>query len=135
MELLCESGCIVRNQTVLLKGVNDRPEILPQLMNQLVAAKVLPYYVFQCRPVEGVKNQFQVPFKQGVDIVDQAKASMNGQSKAFRYVMSHPTGKIEILGKWGDRMLFKYHQAKYDADQGRMFEKQIEDDQCWLDEI
>lgn len=135
VELLCESGCIVRNQTVLLKGVNDRPEILAQLMNQLVAAKVLPYYVFQCRPVEGVKNQFQVPFKQGVDIVDQAKASMNGQSKAFRYVMSHPTGKIEILGKWGDRMLFKYHQAKYDADQGRMFEKQIEDDQCWLDEI
>lgn len=91
MELLCESGCIVRNQTVLLKGVNDRPEILVQLMNQLVAAKVLPYYVFQCRPVEGVKNQFQVPFKQGVDIVDQAKASIKRSVQGFplRHIPSH----------------------------------------------
>ncbi len=135
VNLLWECGCVVRNQTVLLKGVNDRPEVLAELMNRLTANRVLPYYVFQCRPVEGVKNQFQVPLARGVEIVDRAKAAMNGQSKAFRYVMSHPTGKIEILGQRGERMLFKYHQAKYEKDQGRIFEKQIGEGQCWLGEI
>ena len=62
VRMLQESGCIVRNQTVLLKGVNDRPDVLAELMNSLVACGIMPYYVFQCRPVEGVKNQFQVPF-------------------------------------------------------------------------
>ena len=47
-------GCIVRNQTVLLKGINDHADVLAQLMNGLVSNGVIPYYIFQCRPVEGV---------------------------------------------------------------------------------
>ena len=106
-------GCIVRNQTVLLKGINDHADVLAQLMNGLVSNGVIPYYIFQCRPVEGVQNQFQVPLLRGVKIVENAKRQMNGQSKSVRYAMSHPTGKIEILGKTGpNQMLFKYHQAK-----------------------
>ena len=36
--------------------------------------------------------------------------------------MSHVTGKIEILGQMPDKnMLFKYHQAKYEKDQTRIF--------------
>ena len=135
IRLLYRCGCIVRNQTVLLKGVNDSPQVLTELMNGLASCQVMPYYVFQCRPVEGVKNQFQVPLEEGVEIVDKAKAWMSGPAKAFRYVMSHPTGKIEILGKDGDEMLFKYHQAKYDKDQGRIFKKALDKGQCWLGEI
>lgn len=128
-------GCIVRNQTVLLRGVNDNADILAQLMNELVSYGVIPYYIFQCRPVEGVKNQFQIPFVQGVEIVENAKKQMNGQAKSVRYAMSHPTGKIEILGKTGkDRMLFKYHQAKYERDHGRIFMQKVTEKQCWLNE-
>ena len=47
VRMLQESGCIVRNQTVLLKGVNDRPDVLAELMNSLVACGIMPYYVFQ----------------------------------------------------------------------------------------
>lgn len=133
IKMLTYLGCIVRNQTVLLKGVNDNPDTMADLMNKLVAFGAIPYYIFQCRPVEGVKNQFQVPLCRGIDIVENAKRKMNGQSKSVRFVMSHPTGKIEILGKISDgRMLFKYHQAKYDEDHSRMFVKNIEDSQCWL---
>ena len=129
-------GCIIRNQTVLLKGVNDDPEVLASLMNGLVACGMIPYYIFQCRPVQGVKNQFQVPFVRGIDIVENAKKQMNGQAKSVRFAMSHPTGKIEILGKLGEnRMLFKYHQAKYEADQSRVFTLDVKDDQCWLTEM
>lgn len=129
-------GCIVRNQTVLLKGVNDDENTIANLMNELVANGVLPYYIFQCRPVAGAKNQFQVPLTTGIEIVENAKKMMNGQAKNLRFVMSHPTGKIEILGKvQKNQMLFKYHQAKKEEDFGRIFVNDILEDQSWLGEI
>ena len=133
VDALMRAGVVVRNQTVLLKGVNDDPAVLGRLLKSLTGIGVLPYYVFQCRPVQGVKAQFQVPLLQGYEIVEKAKAMQNGQGKAFRYCLSHETGKIEILGVDGEEMLFKYHQAKYDKDAGRLFKLPVRDDQCWLD--
>ena len=132
VRMLLIAGCSVFNQTVLLKGINDNPETLSALLNELVAIGVKPYYVFQCRPVEGVKNKFQVPLARGSEIVDKAKYMMSGPAKAFRYAMSHPTGKIEILGKSGDSMLFKYHQAKRDEDSGRIFTRPVNEYECWF---
>lgn len=133
---LRDVGCIVCNQTVLLKGVNNDPDTLASLMNGLVSCGVIPYYIFQCRPVVGVQNQFQVPLMRGIEIVEAAKQQMNGQAKSVRFAMSHPTGKIEILGKTSDnRMLFKYHQAKYAKDAGRIFAQELEKSQCWLGNI
>ena len=106
---------------------------LSALLNGLVSIGVIPYYVFQCRPARGALDEFQIPLRRGAEIVEEAKKKMSGQAKGFRYVLSHPTGKIEILGKTaGDEMLFKYHQAKYDRDQSRIFTQEIRDDQCWL---
>ena len=130
---LLEAGCPVRNQVVLLKGVNDDPAVLADLLNSLTAIGVLPYYAFQCRPAKGVLTQFQVPLVRGAEIVEKARALCNGQSKAFRYAMSHVTGKIEILGKLGDEMLFKYHQSKYSENAGKIFTASVREDQCWLD--
>lgn len=132
---LLRAGCPVQNQAVLLKGVNDDSLILTELMNSLAAAGVLPYYLFQCRPAQGVMRQFQVPLLRGQPIVDRAKADMSGQAKAFRYVMSHPTGKIEILCPLdGRKMLFKYHQAKNRKDDSRCFTARLRRSQCWLTE-
>ena len=133
---LKEAGCIVRNQTVLLKGVNDNAKTIAKLMNQLVSYGVIPYYIFQCRPVEGVQNQFQVPLLEGIELINEARKDMNGQSKSVRYVLSHSTGKIEILGKTENQnVIFKYHQAKYDKDQSRLFCMEIGEKQCWLEDI
>ncbi len=134
VQTLLEAECPVRNQAVLLKGVNDDSSVLSELMNSLVSAGVMPYYVFQCRPAMGVMNQFQVPLMTGWKIVEEAKASMNGLAKGFRYVMSHVSGKIEILGSAcrEDEMLFRYHQAKDLSDHSRMFTRRIEEKQCWL---
>ena len=131
---LLKLGVNVRNQTVLLKGVNDLPQILAELMNGLVSTGVIPYYVFQCRPVLGVKNQFQVPIARGEEILKKAATMMSGQAKSFRYVLSHPSGKIEILGSFEGEMLFKYHQAKAEKDRGRMFKVRLKEDQCWLND-
>lgn len=129
-----EMGIIVRNQTVLLKGVNDDPQVLGTLLQKLTAIGVLPYYVFQCRPVRGVKARFQVSLVDGARIVDAAKAMQNGQGKAFRYCMSTPKGKLEILGQLDDgQMLFKFHQAKDAENHGRIFARALEAGECWIE--
>ena len=130
---LLSLGIPVRNQTVLLKGVNDDSLIMGQLMKQLTAIGIIPYYVFQCRPVTGVMNHFQVPLKKGFQIVQESMQMQNGQGKSFRFMLSHVSGKVEILGMIDEqRMLFKYHQAKDPSDAGRIFSKEISEKQCWL---
>lgn len=134
IRLFAEMGIVVKNQAVLLKGVNDTPEVLGQLLRTLVAAGVVPYYIFQCRPVKGVKGQFQVPIKEGIRIVDEAKNMQNGQGKCVRYCMSLPPGKVEIIGMQADgEAIFKFHQAKEPENASRIFTQQLDDDQCWLD--
>ena len=135
LRTLRDSGCIIRNQTVLLKGVNDAPDVLGDLLNRLVAHGVIPYYIFQCRPVSGVKNQFQVPLLRGSSIVEEAKTLVSGQAKGLRFAMSHPTGKIEILGSLpGGDFLFKYHQARDDKDASRLFTVPLLPSHTWLDQ-
>jgi lysine 2,3-aminomutase len=132
---LINAGVLLSNQTVLLKGVNDDPETLAALMNKLVSVGVTPYYVFQCRPVKRVKNHFQVPMCKGARIVEKAKANCNGHSKRFKYIMSHITGKIEILGIMGGEIYFKYHEAKNRKNLGVMFKRRVDEKAGWLDDF
>ena len=132
---LIRSGVILDNQTVLLKGVNDDPETLAELQNKLVSIGVNPYYVFQCRPVKRVKNNFQVPLYKGYEIVDRAKKKLNGHSKRFKYIMSHQTGKIEIVGVMADYIYLKYHQARATENLGKFFKRKINKTAGWLDEL
>ena len=133
VDALISCGCVIRNQTVLLKGVCDDPKTLATLLNRLVSIGVIPYYVFQCRPARGALDEFQIPLLKGSAIMEEAKTMMNGQAKSIHYCMSHVTGKIEILGALeGNRMLFKYHQAKYAKDNSRIFIQELAADQCWL---
>ncbi len=128
-------GVVVSNQTVLLRGVNDDPETLAALMTGLVTFGIVPYYVFQCRPARGVCGRFQLPIRAGYRVVEGAKALLNGHAKRFRYVMSHVTGKIELLGPLpnGD-FCFKYHQARDERDDGRLFTRALSETDAWLPE-
>lgn len=132
---LQKAGAIIRNQTVLLKGVNDSGEVLRELFSEMSKAGIIPYYLFQCRPVRGVKDQFQVPFKEGIKIVEEAKSGLNGLAKSFRFGLSHITGKIEILGSTDDnKVIFKYIQAKEEKNAGRIFIRETGDQEAWLPE-
>lgn len=135
IEDLRNIGIVVRNQTVLLHGINDNSETMADLMRGLTEIGVMPYYIFQCRPVTGVKNQFQVPFRRAINLIDETRAKLNGISKSFKYAMSHPKGKIEIVGLVGeDEVIFKYHQAKYNIDQGKILKLKVTESQAWLPE-
>ena len=132
---LINAGVLINNQAVLLRGVNDKPETLATLMNNLVGIGVTPYYVFQCRPLTRVKSHFQVPIYDGLMVIEKAKAHCSGLSKRFKYIMSHVTGKIEILGIMDDEIYFKYHQAKDRKKIGAMFKYPVSRTAGWLDDF
>jgi len=132
---LIDHNIVVNNQTVFMKGVNDNPRVLADLQKSLVSFGVNPYYVFQCRPVKRVKHHFQVPFYRGFKIIEEAKKLMDGHSKRFNFVMSHKTGKIEILGIKGQKIYFKYHQAKNQKNLGKIFERKLNKHGTWFDDF
>ncbi|KAF2969438.1 hypothetical protein GQX73_g4107 [Xylaria multiplex] len=53
---LFEEGVTVRNQTVLLNGVNNDVATMMSLIKHLSAINIQPYYVFQCDMVKGVED-------------------------------------------------------------------------------
>jgi lysine 2,3-aminomutase len=80
-----------------------------------------------------VKNMFQVPMEQGIEIVENAKRLVSGMDKAVKYCLSHPAGKLEILTKTGeDELLFRFHEAKDPARCGQVFRHRTLPDGCWL---
>ena len=130
---LREDGVLVNNQTVLLKGVNDSPVALAELQSSLARHGIIPYYVFQCRPVTSVRDEFQVPLYEGCRIVDAARQRLDGLSKRFRFVMSHPTGKIEILG-WAEGGIYaKYLQTNQESLHNKIFHAPMSKDAGWLE--
>jgi lysine 2,3-aminomutase len=53
---LFERGIMVRNQTVLIRGVNDAPAIMGQLIKRLSYINVHPYYIYVHDMVKGVED-------------------------------------------------------------------------------
>lgn len=53
---LFKNGVTVRNQSVLIKGVNDTPEKMIHLVRKLSYMNVQPYYVYQHDMVKGVED-------------------------------------------------------------------------------
>ena len=53
---LFQYGVMVRNQTVLLKGVNDTVDTMLRLIRELADLNIKPYYVYQSDMVPGVED-------------------------------------------------------------------------------
>jgi KamA family protein len=133
IHLLQKAGAMIANQTPLIRGLNDDPQVLAELLGKLSYIGAVPYYIFQCRPSLGNKP-YTVPIEEGYQIVEQAKALLSGLAKRLRFVMSHSTGKIEIVGITENRVYLKYHRAADDADSGRFFALKSNPNACWLDD-
>ena len=110
LNMLMQSGAIVLNQTPLIKGVNDDPEVLAELFNQLSFIGVPPYYVFLCRPTLG-NEPFAIPVEEGYEIFEKARSKCSGLAKRARLVMSHESGKIEMVGMSDGQVFFKYNRS------------------------
>ena len=133
INLLQKANAKLANQTPLVRGLNDDPEVLAELLAKLSFIGVIPYYIFQCRPAVG-NRAYTVPVEEGYEIVEQAKSLVSGLAKRARYVMSHSSGKIEVVGKTKDVVYFKYHRAFRDQDSGRFMAFRSNPKACWFDD-
>jgi KamA family protein len=128
------AGVTVNNQAVLLRGVNDRPEDLKALMDGLLRIGVNPYYLYQCMPVSGVSHHFQVPLKQAVEIVDEARSGMDGYAKRFKFILGHDIGKLEVCGLLDGKLVLKQIHARsgHKAQASRLILQEIGDGDGWV---
>lgn len=131
--LIQKTGAKMTNQTPLIKGVNDDPLILAELFAKLSFCGIVPYYVFQCRPASG-NMVYTVPIEKGYEIFEQAKSKVSGLAKRARFVMSHASGKIEIIGKTAENVFMRYHRAADDNDSGRFIILKSNPQACWFDD-
>lgn len=123
------------NQSVLLAKVNDDPEILAATFAKCHHMGVHPYYLFQARPVKG-GSHFQIPLCRGLEIARDINQRLSGIQKTFKYIMSHYTGKIEILDLGADgRLYMRYHQSKNPEKIGKIFSRPHLDRACWFDDL
>jgi len=92
---LARAGIPLGNQTVLLKGINDDPEVMRRLVHGLLRARVRPYYLFQCHLVEGTRH-FRTPIERGIEITRRLRGHTSGLANPL-FVVDTPRGKVPIL--------------------------------------
>jgi KamA family protein len=134
VDCLLRNGVILCNQCPIIGGVNDDVEVMVELFRKLSFAGVAPYYVFQGRPTVG-NRCFAVPIVRGFELFEEAKKRISGLAKRARFVMSHASGKIEIVGVDAAHIYMRYHCAKDPANEGKFMIFRRKDDAYWLDDL
>jgi lysine 2,3-aminomutase len=133
VDALQQAGAITVNQTPMIAGINDQPDVLAELLSRLSFIGVTPYYVFQCRPTLG-NISYSVPLETACQIFRQAQACCSGLAKRARFVMSHSTGKVEVLAVSAGSVYMKYLQAAAVEDEGRFMALPSNKEAYWLDD-
>lgn len=94
---LVDAGIPLGNQTVLLKGVNDDPQIMAELLRGLLKTRVRPYYLFQCDLVRGIEH-FRTSISRGIEIMEYLRGSLSGLAiPSYVIDVPHGGGKIPVL--------------------------------------
>ncbi len=91
---LAKAGIPVNNQSVLLRGINDRPDIMKRLVQNLLKIRVRPYYLYQCDLSEGI-GHFRTPVSAGIEIIESLRGHTSGLSIPT-YVIDAPGGGGKI---------------------------------------
>ena len=93
-DMLADAGMPLGSQTVLLKGINDRPYVMRRLMHELLQIRVRPYYIYQCDPVRGTQH-FRTPVAVGINIIEKLRGHTSGYAVPT-YVIDGPGGGGKI---------------------------------------
>jgi len=108
-DMLAEAGIPLGSQSVLLKGINDRPYIMKKLVQELLQIRVRPYYIYQCDPVRGTQH-FRTPVATGINIMEKLRGHTSGYAVPT-YVIDGPGGggKIPV----GPNYILSQAKGKY----------------------
>ncbi len=126
--MLAEAGIPLGSQTVLLRGINDRPSTMKRLMHELLKTRVRPYYIYQCDLAMGTEH-FRTPIAVGINIIEKLRGHTTGYAvPSFvidapggggkipvgpTYLISQDKGKMVLRNYQGK--VFEYQEPQYGA--------------------
>jgi lysine 2,3-aminomutase len=114
--LLADAGIPMGCQTVLLKGVNDSPETMRELLLKLLEIRVKPYYLFQTDLTRGT-NHFRTPTVTGIKIMRSLIGHISGLAVPT-FALDSPGGKGKIpltpdyILTRGDNLVFENYRGE-----------------------
>jgi lysine 2,3-aminomutase len=91
---LADGGFPLGSQTVLLKGINDKPYIMKKLVQELLKIRVRPYYIYQCDLAMGTEH-FRTSVATGIQIMEKLRGHTTGYAVPT-YVVDAPGGGGKI---------------------------------------
>jgi lysine 2,3-aminomutase len=99
-ERLVNAGIPVGCQTVLMKGVNDDPAVMKDLMHKLLMMRVRPYYLYQADLTRGT-NHFRTRVEVGLQIIQALRGHTTGFAVP-QFVIDAPGGggKIPLMPEY-----------------------------------
>ena len=94
---LADAGIQLGNQSVLLRGINDAPEVMKQLVHKLLTIRVKPYYIYQCDLSLGISH-FRTTVDKGIEIIENLRGHTTGLAVPT-FVVDAPGGggKIPVM--------------------------------------
>ncbi|TGN18653.1 KamA family radical SAM protein [Leptospira idonii] len=97
---LLKAGVSVGNQSVLLKGINDDPEIMLSLHKKLLEMRVRAYYLYDPELIPGSRG-FRTPLNKGLEIVEYMRGKIAGMGiPSFVNDLPGGGGKITLSPNW-----------------------------------
>lgn len=106
-EMLSNAGCPVGNQMVLMKGVNDDPMVVRELMQKLLKIRVRPYYIYMADQTKGT-HHFRTSIAKGLEIIEKLRGWTSG--------LAVPHFVIDAPGGGGKIPLIPNYVLHYDED-------------------
>ncbi len=99
-ERLANAGIPLGNQSVLLAGVNDCPQLLKKLSHELLKVRVKPYYLYQCDLSQGIEH-FRTSVAAGIEAIENLRGHTTGLGVPT-FVVDAPGGggKIPVMPQY-----------------------------------
>jgi lysine 2,3-aminomutase len=114
---LADAGCVLGNQMVLLKGINDDPRTVLELNHKLLLMRIRPYYIYQCDLAKGISH-FRTTVEAGRKIIRALRGHTSGLAVPH-FVVDAPDGggKIPVNPDYvvrheGKKWVFRNYQGK-----------------------
>lgn len=115
--MLADAGIPLGNQSVLLKGVNNEPEVMKRLVRKLLKIRVKPYYLYIPDLVKGT-HHFRPTLEEGLNIIACIRGWTSGMAVPHLIIdIQGGGGKIPLLpeylvSKQGNTYLFRNYQGQ-----------------------
>ena len=114
---LADAGIPLGSQTVLLKGINDKPYIMKKLVQELLKIRVRPYYIYQCDLATGTEH-FRTSVATGIQIIEKLRGHTTGYAVPT-YVVDAPggggkipLGPVYLVSRAKGRVVLKNYEGK-----------------------